>query len=187
LVVAPNSVFCALRKKKEYALDDEILEVKDESEAEDAVDDSNPNAHHGELTLMFNNLDRNRDGLHDENEIALHIQVNSLKQVSDEVDELDKDGDGRIGISEWQAKFFKGKSIHQYQASLGKDDGQLSVNDINLAHHKRTMEGRNSPVEFHAQFWEIAQARARELVMEVDKDGDGKISEGEHNAWHLEL
>jgi hypothetical protein len=188
MALSPCSTFAALRKSGKEAGDYMKKATASVEEAEE-VDDSNPNAvdQHRGLTLMFQNMDRDGDGYHDEHEIALHFQLHELKTVSDEVEELDLNGDGKIDISEWQEKYFKGASIHAYQLSLKTGDPRPTVNEINLEHHERTVAGKNDPVEFHARYWEHAKERASEVLAGVDKDGDGKISHGEHQSWHLEL
>ena len=133
LASAPPCAFSALRTQssREKAAADDELEVRDEEEEleqKNAPAEAKP-AERG--SDAFAQLDRNQDGFHDEHEIALHIQHTELRNVLDEIDRLDTDGDGTISIGEYQQQFLKGVEIRQYQARLKK--GQPTVNTVRTA------------------------------------------------------
>merc|ERR1719502_575444 len=132
----------------------------------------------------FLSTDKNDDGKVDKTEFAGLAKKLGLKasDIAHLFPLLDTNGDGFIDALEWADKF--GVSLDGLRARIldkyGNADAGFKAGDKNK-------DGSLSGAEFfdHCKSVDVGPEDAGKLLKQVDKNGDGKISEKEYNAFGI--
>jgi Ca2+-binding EF-hand superfamily protein len=131
---------------------------------------------------LFDNLDVNKDGSLDQNELKTFVdemseRTGSSMGVYDIISQLDTSGNGSLGQEEFDAGRPQGPPLNGVQSLFGKidtnADGSLDKAEINAFVQSMSDTTGNSPT-------------AEDLISKLDADGNGQISQKEFDAGRPE-